>query len=72
MSSSSTVPAPVKAQYDLGDLPTVPSANPERNVLDSARLVVAKLVSEAWGLDLEKVFIGVDVGEVVYSLCILS
>jgi len=50
-------------QFELKDLPTVASANPDRNVFDSARLIVAKVVSEAWGLDAEKVFVGVDTGE---------
>jgi len=54
--------------YELTDLPKVAAANPDRNVFDSARLIVAKLVSEAWGLDADKVFAGVDTGKLWVSL----
>jgi len=68
MGSSSAPPivsskAPINPQYDLGELPTVAGADPERNVLDAAKLIVAKQVSEAWGLDVAKVFAGVDTGQ---------
>lgn len=61
MASSST--SPINPAYDLGELPTVAGADPERNALDAARLIVAKQVSEAWGLDVAKVFAGVDTGQ---------
>ena len=60
MSSSA---APINPKYELVDLPEVAAANTDRNVFDSARLIVAKVVSEAWGLDADKIFAGVDTGE---------
>lgn len=53
---------PVNPKFALPELPTVKGAEPSRNVLDAARLIVAKTVSEAWGLDIKKVFDGVDLG----------
>jgi arginyl-tRNA synthetase len=53
---------PVKPEFDLGGLPKVPGANAERNVLDAFKLGAAKLVAEAWDVDVAKVFASVDTG----------
>ena len=69
MSSPSAPPAvvsdqtPVDPRFDYGELPQVAGADPERSALDAAKLVVAKQVAEAWGLDVAKVYAGVDTGE---------
>jgi arginyl-tRNA synthetase len=51
----------VNPLYDLKDLPTVPGARPDRVVLDAFKLGAAKLVAEAWDMDVAKVFASVDI-----------
>ncbi|KAK1927325.1 hypothetical protein DB88DRAFT_537287 [Papiliotrema laurentii] len=65
MASAATTSAqpPILEKYALPELPSVAAADPHRNVLDAARLSVAKIVSEAWGVDADKVFMGVDTGK---------
>ena len=53
----------VKPQYDLKELPTVPGARPDRVVLDAFKLGAAKLVAEAWDMDVAKVFASVDISK---------
>jgi len=53
----------VNPQYDLKDLPTVPGARPDRVVLDAFKLGAAKLVAEAWDIDVAKVFASVDISK---------
>ena len=53
----------VNPQYDLKDLPTVPGARPDRVVLDAFKLGAAKLVAEAWDMDVAKVFASVDISK---------
>jgi hypothetical protein len=53
----------IKPEYDLKDLPQVSGAKPDRISLDAFKLGAAKLVSEAWEADLEKVYAAVDVGK---------
>ena len=57
--------SPINPKYALPALSTVPGADPSRNVLDGARVVVAQLVADAWGLDVGKVFAGVDTGKLI-------
>jgi arginyl-tRNA synthetase len=52
----------VKPEFDLKDLPKVPGAYPDRVVLDAFKLGAAKLVAEAWDVDVAKVFAAVDTG----------
>ena len=63
----------VNPQYDLKDLPTVPGARPDRVVLDAFKLGAAKLVAEAWDMDVAKVFASVDISKSgrVMTRCIL-
>lgn len=69
MASAATTSAqpPILEKYALPELPSVAAADPHRNVLDAARLSVAKIVSEAWGVDADKVFMGVDTGELSFT-----
>jgi arginyl-tRNA synthetase len=53
----------VKPEYDLKDLPEVPGARPDRVVLDAFKLGAAKLVAEAWEMDVAKVFASVDISK---------
>jgi hypothetical protein len=53
----------VNPTYDLKDLPEVPGARPDRVVLDAFKLGAAKLVAEAWDMDVAKVFAAVDTSE---------
>jgi len=53
----------VNPQYDLKELPTVPGARPDRVVLDAFKLGAAKLVAEAWDMDVAKVFTSVDISK---------
>jgi hypothetical protein len=53
----------VNPQYDLKELPTVPGARPDRVVLDAFKLGAAKLVAEAWDIDVAKVFASVDISK---------
>jgi hypothetical protein len=53
----------VNPQYDLKELPTVPGARPDRVVLDAFKLGAAKLVAEAWDVDVAKVFASVDISK---------
>lgn len=53
----------MKPEYDLKDLPSVPGANPDRVVLDAFKLGAAKLVAEAWDMDVAKVYASVDISE---------
>lgn len=52
----------VKPEYDLKELPEVSGAKPERVSLDAFKLGAAKLIAEAWDVDVEKVYAAVDVG----------
>ena len=63
----------VNPQYDLKELPTVPGARPDRVVLDAFKLGAAKLVAEAWDMDVAKVFASVDISKSgrVMTRCIL-
>ena len=53
----------VAARYTLPTVPSISSAHPENCVLDAFRSAVAELVASTWGLDVEKVFDGVDTGK---------
>lgn len=57
----------VNPAYDLKELPEVPGARPDRVVLDAFRLGAAKLVSEAWDVDVAKVFASVDTSELHHA-----
>lgn len=58
----------VKPEYDIGELPKVAGAKPERVSLDAFRLGAAKLIAEAWDIEPAKAYASVDVGELA-SLC---
>jgi arginyl-tRNA synthetase len=53
----------VNPAYDLKELPQVPGARPDRVVLDAFKLGAAKLVAEAWEMDVAKVFAAVDTSQ---------
>jgi hypothetical protein len=53
----------VNPTYDLKELPEVPGARPDRVVLDAFKLGAAKLVAEAWDVDVAKVYAAVDTSE---------
>lgn len=60
-------PAAIPERYALpADLPEVPGVNLAKEPLEPFKLVVAKLIAEAWGEDVQKVYAGVDTGE--YSI----
>ena len=63
----------VNPLYDLEELPEVPGARPDRVVLDAFKLGAAKLVAEAWDIDVAKVFASVDISKSsrVMTGCIL-
>ena len=52
-----------KSDYSIPELPTVEGAHPDRNILDAARLSVAKTIAAAWDVDVAKVFPAVDFGK---------
>ncbi|EIW68395.1 hypothetical protein TREMEDRAFT_44762 [Tremella mesenterica DSM 1558] len=54
---------PTSSKYQLPQLPSIPAANPQRQILDAFRLAAASLIAEAWGEDPAKIFEGCDVGK---------
>ncbi|KAF6751323.1 arginyl-tRNA synthetase [Ephemerocybe angulata] len=52
-----------QSSFSLPSLPKVPETDPSACVLDSFRIAIAQLLSDALGLDLEKAYNGVDYGK---------
>jgi hypothetical protein len=68
MASNATPPIALDGLKISSTLPPVPSvsgADPSRAVLDGFRIAVADFVSKTWDVELEKVFAGVDTGNIL-------
>ncbi|KAK4689597.1 arginyl-tRNA synthetase, partial [Tremellales sp. Uapishka_1] len=61
--STVTLPSPKTARYALPVIPTVAGADPARSPFDGFKIAAAKLVAEAWDVDVAKVYEGVDTGK---------
>ena len=56
--------AEIPERYALpADLPEVPGVDVTKEPMEAFKLVVAKLIAEAWGEDVLKIYAGVDTGE---------
>ncbi|KAJ9124510.1 hypothetical protein QFC24_003301 [Naganishia onofrii] len=53
----------VPAEYTLPEVPKVAGTEPDLCILDAYRIAAAKSVAEACGIDVEKVYPGVDIGK---------
>jgi hypothetical protein len=53
----------IPEKYALPTLPSVAGADPETSMLDLFKVAAAKVVSEAVGVEIEKVVGGLDIGE---------
>lgn len=72
MASSAAPPVvsrqhPVKPEYDLGELPNVPGADPKRSPMDAFRLGIAQTIAKVWDQDIAKVFNGVETGMIAFE-----
>lgn len=55
----------IKPEFDLKELPQVAGARPDRVSVDAFKLGAAKLISEAWEVDVARAYAAVDVGKLL-------
>ncbi|KAJ9123154.1 hypothetical protein QFC22_001347 [Naganishia vaughanmartiniae] len=61
MSASAITTIPT--EYTLPEVPKVTGTEPDLCILDAYRIAAAKAVADACGIELEKVYPGVDIGK---------